>query len=537
MLIQLAIFTGSATQTNLTDDSIDDADKSVVVINDSYASNLIQTLGVISLSKEIYSQALKTSEKRYHSELSSSCDELDISVASDPSKMTTCSHQNLSQQNQLETQAMTSTFCQPASVITTSNHESNLKRIKQPLRKGEKRPRLDMTQVPKFDYQPLSCLTISPGRNSKKREETRPQMKTTNYDRRNSNQYVDSREFFIEECDSSPEDSAEKSCMENRQISPQTKALLDTQNSVFLSSQLQTAMVEGLNRGRLDDGNIKTTNQASEPLCLNNSTVKTFDDLARLRPELRVTLIPKTPRNPLNKIQTKNTSEEIIAHITINDETVIDIEKSMTENIQPVEVEQSARLPSTTSMNVIAKPKSLAVLPVTLYQAPASQNNINSNFEFINYIDIKSVDVHLMGPIDARYDIGSQYNEWTTKINCSKCITINGHETKKLLKFNDTEWNAVKELINILRNFSYCAWRPVSNTDNIMSHTLNLLFKSSSGFTTAVVRENNEHEYEVHNIVDELPISFDNGINITDLIDPFVLCQMKIDVAKQSNIN
>lgn len=326
---------------------------------------------------------------------------------------------------------------------------------------------MDSTQVPKYDYPRLEFITTTINAKEHAQEVRARAPSKTVKTKPARTAHDDSREFFIEECESTQEDSISARSFshvvnvadKDNTISPRTRAL-NSQNSIFLSSQLQRV--------------------------LSNA-------------------------EPPSDDQTGNTSdEEEIIHVT---------------------PDQALR-----SQSNVEEPHGSAVDPIALYQVPARYNNVDNNIEFLNYIDIGAVEIQLMGSSGARYNVGSQYNDWVTKLNfINDCnhLTINGQATRKIMKLNDAEWTAIQEILNRIRKFSYNVWASEPIKEGIMHRCLYYLFKTSSKFTSAIVERTAADEYDIRNATETLTLPT-NGLDLMDVLDPYVLSQMQIDVAKNS---
>lgn len=228
-------------------------------------------------------------------------------------------------------------------------------------RKKTKRARLDETQVPKFDYQPLEYISrrqaITTNNNNAIKPTTAPHVHQSH-----------PREFLIEEYESSQEEG-QQTTNANGMISQETRDLLDTQDSVLLSSQLESILdAQRVPLAAID------TQSASQKLSGSDEE------------------IPATPDE---------------GQITVNSSTntIGDMDLILNESSHDVPKSTTYGYPSTSNGHTNA-----AIVPVIMVKNPKNNHNVNTHVECLNLIGICEVEIQLMGIHGAGYNFGGDYN-------------------------------------------------------------------------------------------------------------------------------
>lgn len=515
--------------------------------------------------------------------------------------------------------------------IQTKNSQRTAKKQKSKLTivdsgRKSKKVRLDQTQVPKFNYEPLQYVANTV---QKRQPMTTDEQSTvgatsirinqnaeqSNARKKQANKEIpatDSPEINIEFSDTPPnvtnpleylieedtssqqfDKSNEDSSGTNRSTSDclsNTKKLLNTQESVFLSSQLLSDLDQAENQKSPTSQFVSKHAIAPSALkiVLNRIEDNVDDEIPATPPNRNICILKNTdnidettietpkfsnnansPSSSSSKNKMSSPAQELLSlntQRTLRSTTNVQASQSMViNNISPNNNTNEVHFNNclydqSTDTDTISDSANKhfeqtnqaafkqiiitgmpqhrplpSLLPIQLIKN--SSQLTHNRFEFLNYIDIKEVQIQLNLTSKERIlNLCNASDGFQTKLNFNVSghhrIILNGESTRKLLKLSDIEWSAIQEILNYIRTFTYDSFSNEPFEDSILHRCLYYFFKTASRFSTAIVERYDENGDNIYTYSSTLKLPKKKRTDVKNVIDPYVLSQMNVEVKR-----
>lgn len=407
---------------------------------------------------------------------------------------------------------------------------------------------LSTIQPPKYNYEPLNIMY---------KKNTQKQTEPVECERNVTMEMPDEEEPIIEvddtpPCIENPRDFLIEDCSidGDSQISqtppnqvPSTVTILNTDNSIFLSTQLLNVD----DKMSASEPPISTAPETVETRCddssddviMNDSTVDLFEKRSLDRPYIE----PAPPQKRRKIIAADDTSVAI----------TIDLLESL-----PDETTERANVISLTSQSHAMEqnshtmePNAVAVTEKTQINRPTGYEWLemsvpNSiNYTYLHYIDIENVSYRYNVdrlPSDVAYNICKQQESQCATLNFKfdgmHRIIIKGQCMKKLLKLKYMEWRAVQAVLELIKQFTYNSRTKESSASSLLERALHHLFASTSKFSNVHIQRTEYDEEQNRDVCRILNTSYTlrpkvSAKRLRSTIDPYILEKINFRAKKQ----
>lgn len=215
---------------------------------------------------------------------------------------------------------------------------------------------------------------------------------------------------------------------------------------------------------------------------------------------------------------------------------VVDASETPTDTVQIETCATVVSMPSSSSF--MTQESAIVVAQPTPPPRPTGfewipQIPSSMNYTYLHYIDIENVsyryEVERL-PSDIAYNICKQQEGLRTTINF-KCdglhrIEIRGECVKKLLKLKYKEWRAVQAVLELIKKFTYNSRAKEPKSSSLLERTLHYLFASTSKFSNVHIQRilyDEEQNRDVCRVLETTYKLKPKSKRLHSTIDPYVL--------------
>lgn len=274
---------------------------------------------------------------------------------------------------------------------------------------------------------------------------------------------------------------------------------------------------------------------------INSEPVQANDD-----PTRRKTLSPPDASNSLNSQRTLRSTSSLQASQSM---VIVNVPSINNMNEAPINNCLYDQSTDTDAINVnthnqikpyqqiaMVRPQQRPLpllLPIQIVKKQALLTH--NHFEFLNYIDIKAVQIQLnISPKERILNLCDMKDGFLTKLNYNMPgrhrITLNGESTRKLLKLSDIEWSAIQDILNYIREFAFESTANEPVQESIFHRCLYYFFKTASRFSSAIVERFDDNDNNIYAYSSTIKLPKNVETDVKNVIDPYVLSQMRVEV-------
>lgn len=329
------------------------------------------------------------------------------------------------------------------------------------------------------------------------------------------------REFLIE--DSSIDGGSQISQTVSNRM-PTAASILNTDNSLFLSSQLLNEQHQGTGSEQFF-----TAPDTIETQCDNLPDVDIMADGEVISTEIdSIAIEPPEKRRKIDaNVRDSNVQAAAFVSSSSTVQTVV-LETENHENGIPMSSHTNQQVPVAV---VAATPAAHSTGFEWISRVPTS-----SYHTYLHYIDIENVSYRYEVdrlPSDVAYNICQQQEGLRTTINF-KCdglhrIEIKGECMRKLLKLKYTEWRAVQAVLEMVKHFTYNSRAKEPKASSLLERSLHYLFASASKFSNVHIQRIQYDEEQNRDVCRVLQTTYSlkpKPKRLQSTIDPYILENM-----------
>lgn len=385
---------------------------------------------------------------------------------------------------------------------------------------------LSTIQPPKYNYNALQLVQKKQTEQNafQTNSDALPQEEEPNIEFDDTPPFVDyPREYLIE--DSSIDGGSQMSQAVSNRV-PNAASILNTDNSVFLSSQLLNE-----HNQQTESEQFFTAPETNETQCDNLPDVNIMADGEMISTENGSDDIETAPPEKRRKFDDAHDENVQDVRFEANSLTTQadPLQTDARENGIPLASHQTQQIADAVAEQTSsARRTGFEWIP----QVPTSINHT-----YLHYIDIENVSYRYEVdrlPSDVAYNICQQQEGLRTTINF-KCdglhrIEIKGECMQKLLKLKYTEWRAVQAVLEMVKHFTYNSRAKEPKVSSLLERSLHYLFASASKFSNVHIQRIQYDEEQNRDVCRVLQTTYSlkpKPKRLLSTIDPYVLENMQ----------